>query len=164
MNEESKKILVSMADLKVTKAPNTLTTIGLGSCVGICLFDIQNNIIGLAHAMLPDSKLIVNNSNKSKFVDTSISLLIDEMLLFGANRKNIKAKVAGGAQMFKTDTLYDNMRIGEKNSIAAKAILKELNIPLVSLDVGGNHGRTITFEPYKGELEIKTIGLGIKKI
>ena len=31
-------IKVGMADLKTAKAPNTLTTLGLGSCIGLTLY------------------------------------------------------------------------------------------------------------------------------
>ena len=32
-------IKVGMADLKVCKCPDALTTLGLGSCVGVALYD-----------------------------------------------------------------------------------------------------------------------------
>ena len=35
-------IKVGMADLKTAKAPNTLTTLGLGSCIGLTLYDPNN--------------------------------------------------------------------------------------------------------------------------
>ena len=47
-------IIVGMADLKAVKAPGALTTLGLGSCVGIALFDVKAQVAGLAHCMLPD--------------------------------------------------------------------------------------------------------------
>ena len=75
-----KKIKVGMADLNTVKAPGILTTLGLGSCVGIALYDRYNKIAGLAHVMLPSSNEIKNNENKSKFVDTGIDLLIKMMV------------------------------------------------------------------------------------
>ena len=56
-------IKVGMADLNICKAPDVLTTIGLGSCIGIALYDPVTKISGLAHIMLPDSTQIRNNSN-----------------------------------------------------------------------------------------------------
>ena len=73
---EAKIIKVGMADLKVAKAPDILTTLGLGSCVGIALYDNVAKIGGLAHIMLPDSTQIKNNSNVAKFADTAIEQLI----------------------------------------------------------------------------------------
>jgi chemotaxis protein CheD len=43
-------------------------------------------------------------------------------------------------------------------------MLKELNIPLLGEDTGGNHGRTIEISSEDGRLMVKTIGFGIKYI
>jgi chemotaxis protein CheD len=157
-------IKVGMADLIAVRPPAVLTTLGLGSCVGIALFDSRTNIIGLAHAMLPDSKLIKNNANKAKFVDTSIVELITKMVELGANRASLTAKVAGGAQMFSFDQSSDLMRIGLRNAQAVREKLSELRIPIIAEDTGGSFGRTIELYSLTGELLIKTIGHGMKKI
>ena len=51
-------VKVGMADLNVCKSPEGITTLGLGSCVGICIRDPVAKVGGLAHAMLPDLSLI----------------------------------------------------------------------------------------------------------
>jgi len=84
-------IKVGMADLKICKEPDCLTTIGLGSCVGIALYDPLTKISGLAHIMLPDSTQIKNNSVIAKFADTGIKKLYDDMIKAGANRTRIVA-------------------------------------------------------------------------
>ena len=71
-------IKVGMADLNICKSPDVLTTIGLGSCIGIALYDPTTKISGLAHIMLPDSTQIRNNSNIAKFADTGIQKLYDD--------------------------------------------------------------------------------------
>jgi len=72
----SELIKVGMADLKVCISPDTITTLGLGSCVGIAIRDPLTGIGGLAHVMLPDSKQIKDNSNIPKFADTGIEELV----------------------------------------------------------------------------------------
>ena len=96
----SETIKVGMADLKICKAPDSLTTIGLGSCVGIALYDPITKVSGLAHIMLPDSTQIKNNTVIAKFADTGITKLLDDMIKAGARRPSIVAKIAGGARMF----------------------------------------------------------------
>lgn len=155
MNE---MIKVGMADLNVCVAPNAITTLGLGSCVGIILYDKRNKIAGLAHVMLPDSTKISNNENKAKFADTGIDELIIHMKEIGANSKGLIAKIAGGAQMFAFSKNNDMMRIGDRNIEATKAKLKELSIPILAEDTGLNYGRTIEFYPETGELHIKSVG------
>lgn len=97
----SEIIKVGMADLNICKSPNGITTLGLGSCVGIAIRDPLTKIGGLAHIMLPDSTVIANNSNKPKFADTGIAMLVDLVVKAGANRARLVAKIAGGAQMFQ---------------------------------------------------------------
>jgi chemotaxis protein CheD len=155
MNE---MIKVGMADLNVCVSPQSITTLGLGSCVGIVLYDPITKIAGLAHIMLPDSTKIMNNENKAKFADTGIDVLIERMLEMGANRKAIIAKIAGGAQMFSFSNNNDMMRIGERNVEATKSKLKELGIAILAEDTGANYGRTIEFYPETGELHIRSVG------
>ena len=109
-------IKVGMADIKVCKAPDALTTLGLGSCVGICLWDSSLKIGGLAHIMLPDSRKLKNNSNIYKFADTGIDELIRLLSLQGAVRSRLRAKIVGGAQMFAFQSQSEAMRIGKNHN------------------------------------------------
>ncbi|MFA5523342.1 MAG: chemotaxis protein CheD [Tissierellales bacterium] len=157
-------IKVGMADYKTIKSTGILTTLGLGSCVGIALYDRINKIAGLAHIMLPSSTEIKNNSNKAKFADTAVDELIKDMVLLGSSRKFLVAKLAGGSQMFSFNSNVDILRIGERNVIASKKKLLELDIPVIAEDTGGNYGRTIELNSKDGNLLIKTIGHGLKNI
>ncbi len=160
-----KTIKVGMADLNIVESPGVLLTLGLGSCVGIALYDTEKQIAGLAHIMLPSSKSINNNHNPAKFADTAIELLIDLMTEKGAIRKNMLAKIAGGAQMFSFKNSTNNLlNIGERNVLATKKVLNGFDIPLVAEDTGGNFGRTIAVYPKTGVLFVKTINHGTKEI
>jgi chemotaxis protein CheD len=155
---------VGMADAKVCKAPDKLTTLGLGSCVGVVVYDEERSIAGLAHIMLPDSNSIRQNSNKYKFADTGIEKLVEMLIYKGAGRNNLKAKLAGGAQMFKFMSDSDSMKIGERNVLAVQEKLASLSIPVISSDTGGNYGRSIEFDIATSELTIKAIGHEIRVI
>jgi len=157
-------IIVGMADLNATKSPGALTTLGLGSCVGIALYDSATKVAGLAHIMLPDSKQIQNNSNLAKFADTATVKLIAEMMKLGARRENMKAKIAGGAQMFAFNSTNENMRIGDRNVEATIKLLQMCRIPLIAQETGANYGRTVELYAEDGRFVIKTIGHGTKTI
>ncbi|MCL2171601.1 MAG: chemotaxis protein CheD [Defluviitaleaceae bacterium] len=157
-------ILVGMADLNVVKDPGKLTTLGLGSCVGICLWDPSSKVSGMAHCMLPDSASIANNTNVAKFVDSALIRLINDMVRAGANKNKIKAKLAGGAQMFAFNSTNESMRIGDRNVEAALRRLREMGIPLIGRDTGEDYGRTIELYTDDGRVVIKTIGRGLKTI
>jgi len=158
-------VKVGMADLKVVKESDVLTTLGLGSCVGIALYDKVKRVAGLAHIMLPSSLQIKNNQNQAKFADTGIALLIEEMIKEGASAARLTAKIAGGSQMFSFgNNGSDLMKIGYRNSIATKEILTMYKIPILAEDTGGNYGRTIEFYATSRDLLVKTIGYGVKTI
>ena len=155
----SETIKVGMADLKTCKAPDSVTTIGLGSCCGITLYDPVTKIGGLAHIMLPDSTAIRNNSNIAKFADTGIDELLRQVLALGASKPRLVAKIAGGAKMFEvTGSVSSTINVGERNAEASRKKLKELGIRLVAEDCGLNYGRTVTLDCNTGEYRIRSVG------
>ncbi|MEI5906197.1 chemotaxis protein CheD [Bacillus spongiae] len=156
-------IKVGIADMNIVKGQETIRTSGLGSCVGIVLYDEIIQIAGLAHIMLPKSS-IGKVQNKAKFADTAISEMINRLQNEGARKSRLRAKIAGGAQMFKVSAKTELMRIGPRNIEAVKQELHSLNIPIVAQDIGGSSGRTIEFTPATKILHIRTVNLGTKKI
>lgn len=160
----SKIIQVGMADLKIAKAPDKLMTAGLGSCIGICVFDPAVKVGSLAHIMLPSSIQAKNVQNRAKFADSAILMLLEEMDKNGVSRPRLQAKIAGGAQMFKFSGDSDIMKIGERNTQAVIENLEKHRIKLVAQDTGGNFGRTITFDVENGSLLVRTIGHGERVI
>jgi chemotaxis protein CheD len=154
------KIIVRIADLNCGRDPCVLTTLGLGSCVGVAFYDAVKKVAGLLHAMLPDSTKASDKTNRAKFVDTGIEELLEKMIALGAKKENLRAKVAGGAQMFAIKAGNDILKIGEKNVEKTLSELRRLGIPLTAKDVGGNYGRTIELESDTGMLLVKTIGHG----
>lgn len=141
-----------------------MTTLGLGSCIGIALWDPVTKIGGLAHVMLPDSTKIRNNSNIAKFADTGIAELVRQMEMMGVPRKRMVAKIAGGACMFEVAGTTSVGNIGEKNALASKKKLKELGIRILAEDTGLNYGRTVELNCENGDYLIKAVGKSVKKI
>lgn len=161
----SEIIKVGMADLNTCVSPNGITTIGLGSCVGVALRDPITKVGGLAHVMLPDSTAIRNSQlNIAKFADTGIVELVRQMELLGARKARMVAKIAGGATMFGFQGRPNTMQVGDRNVEASKLMLKKLNIPLLAEDTGLNFGRTVIFYPENGDFIIKVIGKPEKTI
>lgn len=157
-------IKVGMADLNVCHSPDAITTLGLGSCVGVALYDKSTKIAGLVHVMLPDSTLVRQNQNRAKFADTGIDYLIELMQKDGAKRNMLTAKIAGGAQMFAFNSNNEMLRVGERNVEAVKKKLKELGIAVLAEDTGLNFGRTVEFYPETGDFIIKSVGKPIRTI
>lgn len=155
---------VGIADAAIISAPGTIATIGLGSCVGILLYDNVCNKAGLVHIMLPDSTAFKTITNPYKFADTAIPLVIKEMIRQGCNKKNIVAKIAGGAAMFKFSENTINSDIGNRNVIAVKEAIKQQGIKIVAEDVGGSKGRSMFANAENGMVTIRIVGQGIKEL
>ncbi len=135
------EIKVGISDYKVAKSPGRLITLGLGSCVGIAIYDKKNRIGGLSHIMLPDSTLFNRGIKIEKFADLAIPHMVEE-ITNGSRNINLVAKIAGGASMFNfTDEASGN--IGHRNVLAVEKVLKELKIPILGKHTGGNMGRTM---------------------
>ncbi|MFC3746316.1 chemotaxis protein CheD [Paenibacillus sp. GCM10012306] len=157
-------IKVGMADLNVGNE-GLIRTTGLGSCVGLTLYDPGKKIAGMAHVMLPSSEIAREGQlNIAKFADTAVPELLNRLLSLGAVRSRIVAKMAGGSQMFAFAGGSDTMRIGPRNVESCKHSLEALNIPLIAEDTGGNYGRTIEIACSTGVLYIRSVQKGAKEI
>ena len=158
-------VKVGIADMKIVKPPWSIRTSGLGSCVGVVVYDEKKAVAGLVHVMLPDSSLTKTGQiNVAKFADTGVRELVQRLVKEGARMPFLKAKLAGGAQMFQFASGGDLMRIGPRNVEAVRKELSYLHIPIVAEDVGGNSGRTIEFNLEDCLLNIRTVNKGTKNI
>lgn len=161
-------LTVGIADLKVGKSDDVLVTYALGSCVGICLYDPEKKIAGLAHIMLPLSTEAGGDSrdsvarNARRYADTGITELVQEMTMKGASRTKLVAKIAGGARMFATQSAVFN--IGERNVAAVKKMLSAYRIRIIAEETGLDFGRTVFFHGDTGIMEVRAAAKGIKMV
>ncbi len=154
-SQESKaeRIKVGIAEYEVTTNGATLTTSGLGSCVGVALYDEETGVAGLVHVMLPVAEEM-DDGKPAKFADAGTELLIEELEASGANRRTIEAKIAGGSDML--DFSEGGSGIGDRNVKRVKESLDEHDIPLVGEDVGGDYGRSVRLDATTGEFIVKS--------
>ena len=152
---EFQLITVSIADYKVSHSPDILRTI-LGSCVGICLYDLENKVGGLAHIMLPENN--DRSTNPKKYADSAIALMMDEMVRNGANPELLVAKIIGGASMFKMPENSFIGSIGINNVQKVREVLDKYHINIIAEDILGDYGRTVDFFLESGKLKIKSLG------
>ncbi len=158
------EIQVGIADYKIARDPIRLITLGLGSCVGVSLFDPITRIGGLLHVMLPDSTQFSNVIKPAKFADLGIPLLLKEMQSLGASIGRIQAKLVGGAQMFSGLDDKMTLNIGLRNTEKSREMLKKIGIPILHEEVGGNRGRTMILDTQNGQVTIRTLGNKLKVI
>lgn len=152
------KKIIGIGEYKIAGNPEVLVTLGLGSCVGVCIRDKRSSVGGMIHVMLPESKNDPN-AKLSKYAYPGIKLMVDDMIKMGARISGMEAKIAGGAAMFETK----GFDVGRRNVDRVKSVLRELGIFLVSEDTGGNRARSIEYHIKEGDLFIKKVG-GKEKI
>jgi len=157
----SRTITVGISDLNTAHSPDILVTYALGSCIGICLYDATAKLAGLSHIMLPSVSAAPNVAHQPmKFADTAIELLIRKMESEGARRVLLKAKIAGGAQMFSGMSNTTIANIGLRNAQAVKMELLRQRITILAEDTGKNYGRTLYLNAADGSMTIKSATKG----
>ncbi len=153
-------ITIGISDQNVAKGEDVLVTYALGSCVGICLYDPIVKVAGLSHIMLPTNTGVTDPKGQMRFADTAIPMLIRRMESLGASKPRLKAKIAGGAQMFPAVTNASIANIGQRNVAAVKAVLAQLRIPILAEDTGKDYGRTQHFYAKDGVMRITSAKKG----
>ena len=159
---QMEEVRVEMAGMRVDSRPVELLT-SVGSCVGICLYDSAHRCGGLAHIMLPHSSLGPQEPLPSKYADTAVPALIQGINALIGTEARFTAKIAGGANMF-ANTGANGLDIGAKNIKAVKETLNQHKIRLIGEDVGGTHGRRITFNLASGTTLVRLHNGETKKL
>lgn len=158
------EIVVGISDFKVSNNINdVLVTYALGSCIGVTIYDPVVKIGGLLHFMLPESSIDIKKAsdNPAMFADTGIPLLFKNCYKFGADKKRMKVKVAGGASILDDSNFF---RIGQKNITAMKKLFWKNNMLIGAEDVGSDYNRTIYMHISSGKVFVKTAHNGMREL
>lgn len=153
-------IVVKVADLNIVSGDGELATLGLGSCVAICLHDPVAKVAGMAHVLLPNKSLSRNAENPAKFPQSAIPLLVEKMQGLGAEKSRLTARLVGGASMFGNLSPSGAVQMGERNVVASRQVLEEQGIKITAEDTGGTTGRSIRLQAVDGALFIRTLATG----
>jgi chemotaxis protein CheD len=149
---------VGLGEIHFSCNPNeVLVAYGLGSCVGVGLYDPALHLAGLLHALLPTPPNGIVDQ-PAKYVDTGIAALLEGMLRGGADRNRLVVRFAGGANMLVAPGFSTALNIGARNVDVAVATLQRLKFKVTGQEVGGSTGRTVRFYVADGRMTIRTIG------
>jgi chemotaxis protein CheD len=157
-------IAVGVGDMKVSaKAEETLVTYGLGSCIGVTIWDPVARVGGLLHFMLPESETDKEKAkqNPAMYADTGIPLLFRSAYQLGADKKRLLVRVAGGAQVLDGNGVFN---IGKRNYLAMKKIFWKAGVMIHAEEVGGNTSRTLRLEVGTGKLLLQEAGAEAREL
>ncbi|HEV8510588.1 MAG TPA: chemotaxis protein CheD [Gemmatimonadales bacterium] len=152
------EVIVKVADWAAERGDGVLVTLGLGSCVALMLHDAEAKAGAMAHVLLPSTSLARDITNRAKFPDTAVPLLIERLKGLGADPRRLVAKLAGGASMFSQLVTPGTIQMGERNVLACRSALRAAAIPIVRESVGGERGRSVRFHVKDGRVEIRSVG------
>jgi chemotaxis protein CheD len=153
------RVIVNMSDAQISRDPAVvLATYSLGSCIAVCLYDPQICAGGMLHYQLPESKMDDQRAKQKPlmFADTGMECMISRLIALGANKKQLHAKIAGGAAMENGPKGFD---VGKRNHLAIRKILWKHGMLIEAEDVGGSSPRNMYLNIETGEVTIRTIGL-----
>jgi chemotaxis protein CheD len=158
----SEPLAVGLGELKGSKDPSAqLVCYGLGSCIGLCLWDPRTRVGAMAHVVLPESSLsrgpIVQ---PAKWADTAIPAALELMAELGAHRSGITVRMAGGARMLNVVGAGSRLDIGARNIEAVRNALARHDLRVTAEAVSGTWGRTLTLNVGTGRLVVSTAGRG----
>lgn len=128
----------------------------LGSCVSVCLFDPISKIGGMNHFMLPEDVVLDESiriyHRNTKYGIHAMDMLINSVLKKGASRKNLQAKIFGGASY-----AGNQGKVGQNNIRFAEKYLFLEEIEVTGRDIAGEEARKLFFFPQSGKVLLKRI-------
>lgn len=156
----TRTLIAGLGDIHISDDPGTcLKCLGLGSCIGLCVYDPMVRVAGMAHIVLPESGRGGSTALPGKFADTAVPAMLRAMERKGASRSRMVAKMAGGAQMLQALSGEASIEMGARNVEMTRKALANQGLNLAASDTGGNCGRSMWFEIGTGKLMVKIIGL-----
>lgn len=152
-------IKVGLGQIAVSNDPeDVLAALGLGSCIGLTMFDPVAKVSGMVHVMLPESEIAQRPGPEGKYADTAIPALLAQIRRLGGEPGRLVCKMAGGAQMFGNGSGGGMLNIGSRNAIAVRAALQAAGLRLKSAQTGGNFGRTLEMRVGSGIVTVRSVG------
>ncbi|MFI5379153.1 MAG: chemotaxis protein CheD [Tepidisphaerales bacterium] len=154
-------VIVSVSDAKTSTDPgDVISTYSLGSCIGVALYDPITNVGGMLHFQLPTSTLDPARAKQHPlmFADTGMECLMHELEGKGAQKRRLKVKLAGAAQILDDHNLFN---IGRRNHAAIRKVLWQHGMFVDGEDVGGSTPRNMYLNIADGVVTVKTQGTSI---
>lgn len=145
-----RSVYLHAGQMLVSAGPSSVVTV-LGSCVAVCLFDLQSGVGGMNHFLLPHATV---REQSPRFGGFATARLLEQVLELGANRGRLQAKIFGGSCIIAA---FKARNLGTENVEVAVKALQEASVPVVERDVGGQHGRKVVFHTDTGAAWVRAL-------
>jgi len=160
---------VSIGEFVVSdRSDDVITTVALGSCIAVCLWEPKARVAGMLHFMLPDAALNKERARDQPavFANTGIPLLFRAAYELGADKKRCAVRLVGGAELAagRQEDGTGVFDVGRRNVLAARAVLWRNGIMTGGELVGGTTARTIAMSVGDGRVIVKTDGAVVAEL
>lgn len=138
----------------VTNSEECVTTV-LGSCVSACVRDRKKGIGGMNHFMLPvnrGSLELMSISDAARYGNFAMEHLINDIMHFGGERKNLEFKLFGGGKVMQI-----GMDVGRKNIDFIIDYMQAERFTVESHDLGDIYPRKVIYFPKTGKVRMKKL-------
>jgi chemotaxis protein CheD len=151
---KSGRVYLSQGEFAIDGGPDAVIATLLGSCISACLWDPDRAIGGMNHVLFVDDTR--SGLNAYGHGVNAMELLLNGLFRLGAQRKNLNAKIFGGACMI--DGLSD---AGSRNANFVREFLTREGIKVVGEDTGGYKARRLEFWPGSGRARMKYVSQAV---
>jgi chemotaxis protein CheD len=149
------RVNVGIAELRVARAPAVFAALGLGSCVAVILHDPVEAVGGIAHVLLPSPSVgRARSDSPGRYAPIAVAGLLEGLLGLGAVQRQLTARLVGGASMFTALQPPGTIQMGERNVLAVREALHRHRIRLIGELVGGEYGRSLSFDVATGRVVV----------
>ena len=151
-------IVVNVSDARHSgDAGDVIVTYSLGSCIGVTMYDPVKKVGGMLHFQLPTSTMDADRAqqNPCMFADTGVLHLVKQIEAKGGDRKRLKVKIAGAAQILADAAGFN---IGKRNHTAVRKVRWQHGLFIDGEDIGGSTPRTMYLRISHGSVALKLSG------
>ena len=148
------RLIVAVADMKVGTGPEgTITTHGLGSCIGLTVYDPVNHVGGMLHYMLAQARDKDEAAAKpAMYAVSGIPALFRSAYELGAKQERLVVCAAGASEILDDRTGFS---IGKRNRSMLRKLFWKNGIVLHAEDTGGRVARQITLDLDTGRVTVR---------
>ncbi|MGA2159164.1 MAG: chemotaxis protein CheD [Dehalococcoidia bacterium] len=162
-NEEM--VVVGLGEMQVSSDPNTvLACLGLGSCIGISAYDPVARVGAMVHVVLPHGNPVDCGKSPTKYANTALPAMVNQMESKGAVKSRIVIKIAGGAKIIHTVPVGSILDIGDRNITAVKSAVAENKLSIKAEDIRGTLGRSMWLSIDTGITKLRTTASPVVEI
>jgi chemotaxis protein CheD len=128
----------------------------LGSCVSVTLWCPLRRIGAMSHFLLatrgPGRRMLDFGAQDSRYGDEALRLMLADLARLQVAPAQCQAKIFGGGDMFPAQHVRGAPAIGRRNGEAARSLLLEQGIAVLSESLFGDGHRQIVFDIGSGHV------------